>query len=181
MMKTLILILLSCPLFAQSLQLCDNEVLKVPMRVDGVGSNFVWSIYPSADIQANGSFAQAEITEHGTFTVTVDFETELGCSYQVSGVFEVDTCPSWTIWIPNAISPNGVNRTWIPEGENIELLSIEIYDRWGKVQFSTKDSPFLGLNNNGNELDGVFTYRVYFRELIKNSFQEKIGSVVVVR
>jgi hypothetical protein len=61
------------------------------------------------------------------------------------------------------------------------LLSIEIYDRWGRVQFSTKDSPFLGLNNNGNELDGVFTYRVYFRELIKNSFQEKIGSVVVVR
>jgi hypothetical protein len=181
MMKALILILLSSPLFAQSLQLCDNEVLKVPMRVDGVGSNFVWSIYPSADIQANGSFAQAEITEHGIFTVTVDFETELGCSYQVSGIFEVDTCPSWTIWIPNAISPNGVNRTWIPDGENIELLSIEIYDRWGKVQYSTKQTPFLGLNNNGNELDGVFTYRVYFRELIKNSFQEKIGSVVVVR
>jgi hypothetical protein len=77
-MKALILILLSFPLFAQTLQICDNEVLKVPMRVDGVGSNFVWSIYPSVYIQANGSFAQAEITEHGTFTVTVDCETELG-------------------------------------------------------------------------------------------------------
>jgi hypothetical protein len=181
MKNILALLLVSCSVNAQSLQICDNEVLKVPMRVDGAGSNFVWSIYPSADIQANGSFAQAEITEHGTFTVTVDFETELGCSYQVSGIFEVDTCPSWTIWIPNAISPNGINRTWIPEGENIELLSIEIYDRWGRVQYSTTNQPFYGYNNNGNELDGVFTYRVYFRELIKNSFQEKIGSVVVVR
>jgi hypothetical protein len=181
-MKALILFLItSTCLNAQRLQLCDNEALKVPMRVDAVGSNFVWSIYPSANIQSSGSSAQAIITEAGIFEVTVDFETELGCIYQVSGIFQVDTCPSWTIWIPNAVSPNGTNRTWLPTGENIELLSIEIYDRWGKVQFSTKDSPFLGLNNNGNELDGVFTYQVYFRELVNNSYQKKIGSVVVVR
>jgi hypothetical protein len=181
-MKALILLLItSTCLNAQRLQLCDNEALKVPMRVDAVGSNFVWSIYPSVNIQSNGSSAQATIIEAGTFTVTVDFETELGCSYQVSGIFLVDTCPTWTIWIPNAISPNGTNRTWLPKGENIELLSIEIYDRWGKVQFSTKDSPFLGLNNNGNELDGVFTYQVYFRELVNNSYQKKLGSIVIVR
>lgn len=181
-MKTLILILLtSTQLLGQRLELCDNEAVKVPMRVDGVGSNYVWSIYPSVNIQSSGSSAQATISEAGIFSVTVDFETELGCSFQVSGIFQVDTCPSWTIWFPNAISPNGTNREWLPIGTNIELLSIEIYDRWGHIQFITKDSPFLGYNTNGNELDGVFTYQVYFRELVNNSFQKKIGQVVVVR
>lgn len=181
-MKALMLLLLtSTCLNAQRLQLCDNEALKVPMRVDGAIGNFVWSINPPTDLTSQGNFAQATIIQHGVFIVTVDFESELGCTYQVVGEFTVDTCPTWTIWFPNAISPNGTNRTWLPIGENIELLSIEIYDRWGHVQFSTKDSPFLGINNNGNELEGVFTYQVYYRELIKKTIQKKIGSVVVVR
>lgn len=181
MKLTILFALLSTGLFSQNLRVCNGESVKVPMRVEGDAVNLIWQIEPSGFIQEDGKFAQATITEYGVYNVTVEYESDLGCKYELFGTFQVDSCPIWTIWIANGISPNGENRSWIPNGENIELLSIEIFDRWGKVQFSTTNEPFYGLNNNGNELDGVFTYRVYFRETIKNSFQEKLGMLTVVR
>lgn len=157
---------------------CDNEITTIQLNAVGQGSDFAWYV-DSGHLIESGSQALVQVSEGGQYNVTVAFNYD-GCSYSIDSKFAVDTCPRWSIWIPNAVSPNGTNREWFPIGENIKVESITIYDRWGHIAWAG-NVPFVGVALSGMELDGVFTYVLHFRELVNNSLQEKTGSVVVVR
>jgi gliding motility-associated-like protein len=66
------------------------------------------------------------------------------------------------IYYPNAIAINGTNRffTFIGEGIDLGLSSIQIYNRWGGVEYS-KDNILTGWdgkNNQGEYLLGDVYY-----------------------
>lgn len=72
------------------------------------------------------------------------------------------------VFVPNAFTPNGDGRNEIYRISNpfaIDLISFEIYDRWGSRVFATEnaldgwDGNFKGQQMN----PGVLLYRIRFR------------------
>jgi gliding motility-associated-like protein len=67
------------------------------------------------------------------------------------------------LMIPTAFSPNGdgVNDTWEMEGiQDYPQLSIEVYNRWGQVVFSTHGypTPWDGKRNGSDLPIGAYYY-----------------------
>ncbi|GIV30654.1 MAG: hypothetical protein KatS3mg029_0005 [Saprospiraceae bacterium] len=89
------------------------------------------------------------------------------------------------VLLPNAFTPNG---DFLNDGFGIsnpyvvgELISFEIYDRWGNVVFSTTD-PLVKWDGTyrGDPVNpGVYLYKIHFRCEGKEDF--KTGSVTVIR
>jgi len=74
------------------------------------------------------------------------------------------------IFLPTAFTPNSndVNKLFFPAGFFIDYLKdyrMEIYNRWGQLQFETNDffTGWNGKNLNGEDVDmGTYVVRVMF-------------------
>lgn len=80
-----------------------------------------------------------------------------------STVIQVEIIPPSKVTIPNVFTPNGdgANDFFYALSEGIDFESMKIYNRWGRVVFSSETvSEFWnGRDNNQNELaDGVYYY-----------------------
>lgn len=87
---------------------------------------------------------------------------------------------------PNAFTPNGdgINDTWRPINNvvDIDRYELEIYDRWGRVVFSSTD-PFQEWDGTaGGSLVplGVYAYRARMYDAIKGDKHNVSGHVTVV-
>lgn len=87
---------------------------------------------------------------------------------------------------PNAFTPNGdgINDTWRPINNvvDIDRYELEIYDRWGRVVFSSTD-PFQEWDGKaGGALVplGVYAYRAKMYDAIKGDKHNVNGHVTVV-
>ena len=87
-------------------------------------------------------------------------------------------------YVPNAFTPNGDGRNEVYRISNpyaIDLISFEIYDRWGSRIFVT-DSPFDGWDGafKGQEMNpGVLLYRIRFR--CDGQEEVSFGSFTLIR
>jgi gliding motility-associated-like protein len=98
----------------------------------------------------------------------------------------VEEC-EYSLYIPNAFSPNGdaINDVWAPEGENIRQMELFIFNRWGEqVFYSDKLFPvWTGGVADGQYYveDGIYTYLIKF--LPKNGIDPvvKRGTIVIFR
>jgi gliding motility-associated-like protein len=90
----------------------------------------------------------------------------------------------FTVFIPNAFVPNGLNNLFRPEGSSIDyqVSTIQIYDRWGKMVHSgIIGSGWNGKDQNGQECsEGVYHYKASIIS-IKNEKQTKDGTVTLLR
>ncbi|MFM7216684.1 MAG: PKD domain-containing protein [Bacteroidota bacterium] len=70
-------------------------------------------------------------SDSGTYTIRLIVTNEGGCPDTVYGVVRIE--PQYTIFIPNAFTPNGDGRNdfFFPIGENIVSIEMWILDRWG--------------------------------------------------
>jgi gliding motility-associated-like protein len=105
----------------------------------------------------------------------------------------IDNRACFTIKLPNIFTPNGdgVNDVFRPnpqESQQAENFEIQIFDRWGKLVFKTKDFPFEWNGNymNGNNAcsDGAYFYVVEFSAPAEGGVplkQTLSGSVVILR
>ncbi len=96
-----------------------------------------------------------DFTSDGTYEVTLVSLNEFGCPdtlrMEYSLMFK-------GLWIPNAFSPNNPNdavRLFKPVGVNLEAFTIEVYDTWGNVLWTSSaldenGSPTEGWNGNFN-------------------------------
>lgn len=100
----------------------------------------------------------------GTYLVTLVVSNNQGCSdtsYQKVIVEE-----NFAVYFPNSFTPddNGMNDYFYAFGEGIQTFEMRIYDRWGKMVFSSdhQQIPWNGkFLNNGNECPlGVYVYSV---------------------
>ncbi|MFW5657293.1 MAG: gliding motility-associated C-terminal domain-containing protein [Bacteroidota bacterium] len=106
----------------------------------------------------DGSVSQYYTVNPGRQTITVQVTDENGChGGDTLNIFE---CSSVDLLgqIPNAFTPNGdgTHDTW--EIDNISIFpyaSVEIFDRWGRLVYSTTNgynNDWNGTDRNGNEL-----------------------------
>lgn len=166
-----------------------GESLNIELN-SNCGVAFAWS--PTSAV-SDANIAEPEITPavagEQTFSVQIT-DAESNCvaldSIQLQ-VIDPNTLDCSTVFLPKAFTPNGIgpaaNETFgisnpfaIPE-----LISFEIFDRWGGKVFSTSNAfgRWDGNFQGGGVNPGVFLWRVVFR--CEGREEVATGSVTVLR
>lgn len=141
--------------------ICSEDWITIgPLFVNGIA---LWNTgQTSTQILANQS---------GKYTLTVTNGT---CTYKDSLSLGYTIC---NFWIPNSFSPDndGLNEIFRPSGfppENYEML---IYDRWGKLLFSSKEFE----KGWDGKIDGVLVPGgTYFFKIFGNGVSTKTKIVL---
>jgi gliding motility-associated-like protein len=115
----------------------------------------------SVSSQANPEHAFAE---KGAYVVTLYTISSEGCRDSISKTVEIK--PEFTIYIPNAFTPDGdhINDYFSPKGSEIQEFKMMIFDRWGEMIYQTDNiqDGWDGRANNGGKIaeSGVYVYRI---------------------
>jgi gliding motility-associated-like protein len=125
----------------------------------------------------------------GEYIVWQYVENIQGCNDSASVLIHVR--PIVTLYFPNAFSPNGdgSNDEFYLIGINIDpvLFRMFIYDRWGKLIFTSND---INISWNGKVMGsniiapiGVYTWIIEYTELDSNNnyFFNKTGTVTLIK
>lgn len=148
------------------------------------------------DFGTGNSFDNSNL-QHPTFTypgvgeyiVWQYVENSHGCNDSASASIQVR--PVVTLYVPNAFSPNGdgINDKFYLTGRNIDpgFFQMFIYDRWGKLIFSSNDMNFSWdgkvMGSNIVAPAGVYTWIIEYSELDNstNYLHNKTGIVTLIK
>jgi hypothetical protein len=82
------------------------------------------------------------------------------------------------VYVPTAFSPNGdgLNDEFLPYGgAGFELLELSVYDRWGGLRHRG------GAWDGGTAAQGIYTYKLTYRNLKSGETVETAGEVLLLR
>lgn len=120
----------------------------------------------------------------GKFTVQLVISNQFGCSDTIDHT--VIITPSFTIYVPNAFTPDGdgINDIFLPKGIGWRDYELRIFSRSGTQVFSSFD-PLVGWDGTVNgkpnsTISDVYVYRIYVRDK-NNRKQDFKGTVTLVR
>lgn len=136
---------------------------------DGTGSTVV---------NPQHTYAQKGIYTVNLLTVSAD-----GCRDSLSA--DVEVTPTFTIYIPNAFTPNGngVNDYFTAKGAEITEFKMMIFDRWGELIFETSDlgTGWDGHAKNGSGIaeNGVYVYKIEVRDYAQR-YHDYVGHVTLL-
>ena len=118
----------------------------------------------------------------GHYKVNLAISNPFGCTDTISYTIIID--PIFTIYIPDAFTPNGdnINDAFGPSVYGIKEFEMKIYDRWGKIIYHTteKDKPWDGTINNNETQAGVYTYSIVATDL-KEKPHKYVGAFILIR
>lgn len=123
------------------------------------------------------------VDDYGEFPVTLYIENADGCSDSI--VQTITIIPDYTLYIPNAISPNEDNNNdyFHISGINLpeENFWFRIYDRWGNLIFNTSQPGFQwdGKKNGDVVPDGTYVYRMQYLDPSGN-IHVRQGNITVI-
>ncbi|NNF01352.1 MAG: PKD domain-containing protein, partial [Bacteroidia bacterium] len=122
--------------------------------------------------------------EIGSYIVQLIVTNNLGCSDTLYELINVQ--PFYSLYVPSAFSPNNDNRNdlFVAQGYGVVEFKIEIFNRWGQLQF-TSDNMLEGWNGKYNNdaapvPAGVYVYKIFARD-DQGKKHNKIGTVTLVR
>jgi len=104
----------------------------------------------------------------GEYLVQLVTITEYGCRDSIT--IPVEIKPGFTLYIPNAFTPdgNGTNDYFTAKGQEIIEFQMMIFNRWGELIYQTEDMSkgWDGTAKNGKELVqiGVYVYKIEVRD-----------------
>jgi gliding motility-associated-like protein len=105
-----------------------------------------------------------------------------GCTKTDSVRIYVSACS--TVWIPNAFTPNGgeLNPVFAPKGVCMISYTMQIFDRWGMLLYTTNDSkPWDGTIHGGTQVqEDTYVYVINVTDGYKKQ-TKYIGRVTVIR
>ncbi|HXB10930.1 MAG TPA: gliding motility-associated C-terminal domain-containing protein, partial [Bacteroidia bacterium] len=140
---------------------CCNDSISMgdtaTIKAIGTGiQTYFWT--PDSDIVCN-TCPVTKVFPQFTTTYTVVMTDSDGCSKTDSVRIYVSACS--TVWIPNAFTPNGdeKNNVFAPKGVCMIAYSMQIFDRWGDLLYTTNDSkPWDGRVRGGGSIVQEDTY-----------------------
>jgi gliding motility-associated-like protein len=94
--------------------------------------------------------------------------------------------PDFTLYIPNAFTPNGsgLNDEFFVKGENVDKFEMMIYDRWGNLMFrsTNMNDHWKGNVKGGSEIaqEDVYVYIINLKDTLGERHQY-IGHVTIVK
>lgn len=116
-------------------------------------------------------------SDAGWYTALLTVFTDMGCMDTTTvRVFIGDHL----FFAPTAFTPNGddMNEVWKPSVKGARLYSLDIFNRWGEVVFSTTD-PEQGWDGKG-ATPGIYAYKAWLTEWGPLE-KEYNGSFVLIR
>ncbi len=137
----------------------------------------------------DGSFSNMQGFSHmfpnqdsGTYLVTLIVKNDFGCADTTSRTVVVQ--PDYSIFVPNAISPNGdgKNEKFYVYAINIKDFHLQIFDRWGKKVFETLniDEGWDGTLEGKEVPQGVYVYLLTYMDTQFNNHKD-YGTVTLFR
>ncbi len=122
-------------------------------------------------------------SDTGIYVVSLEIINQEGCRDTAYG--EVFIEPDFTLYIPNAFTPNGdgINENFNPSGIGIRTYDLLIFDRWGSQVFSSSNlsKGWDGRSANGTVcMQGVYVYTIRVLDY-KNSERQYTGQVSLIR
>ncbi|MGE0567727.1 MAG: gliding motility-associated C-terminal domain-containing protein [Bacteroidia bacterium] len=165
-----------------------NPAVNFFNHTSNLGHNtYMWSIgelYTLKDVNPRVVFP-----EPGDYMITLDATTPDGCkgTYKRKVMVKND----FGIYIPNSFTPNwdGINDYFMviatPFGIDTDIFDLEVFDRWGKSLFHTKEYG-VGwdgtVGNKGDEYvkEGVYIYKVKYKDK-EGKIHHKTGHVTLLK
>jgi gliding motility-associated-like protein len=87
-------------------------------------------------------------------------------------------------YVPNAFAPDGINKTFIPQGQFFDytLFEMVIYNRWGEMVYETRDinKGWDGTKDGDIVQVGSYVYMIRFVDADGKEHRRK-GTVTVVK
>ncbi|MEI8204527.1 MAG: choice-of-anchor L domain-containing protein [Bacteroidota bacterium] len=121
-------------------------------------------------------------TDSGSYLVTLIVTNNFGCADTTSRTVYVK--PDYSIYIPNAFSPNGdgVNDMFYVYFTNIHEYHLQIFDRWGEQMFNTFDltEGWDGTFKGTPLPSGLYVYRISYSDS-ENIKHQKHGTVTIMK
>lgn len=138
------------------------------------GSPVIWYWLLGDGTESNNSdfIHQFPVDSFGEYSVYLYVENAIGCSDSIVGSVYVK--PDFTLYIPNAFSPNNddINDRFHISGLNLpdKDFSFRVYNRWGQIVFVSSNPAFEwdGKNNGEPVPPGTYVYRMMFRDADNN-------------
>jgi gliding motility-associated-like protein len=153
-----------------------------------IGANtYQWNI---ADTHTTSEVnPAAQFPKSGEYRITLTATSTDGCKNTTSKILIVK--PDFSVFIPNSFTPNDddLNDTFIPVfspyGLDPKTFEMEIFDRWGRSLYHTKDAT-KGWNgtvdNKGADAlkQEVYVYKIKYKDLEGKIYNE-LGHVTLLR
>jgi len=145
--------------------------------------SWLWMLSDGTTFTIPEFIHQYPVDEWGEFPVYLYVENANGCKDSVVQMIEIR--PDYTLYIPNAFTPNedDNNDYFHISGINLpaEDFSIRIYDRWGNLVYVSSDPAFRwnGKINDHFVPSGAYAYVLNFRDTSGN-YNVKQGEIVVL-
>jgi gliding motility-associated-like protein len=125
-------------------------------------------------------------TDTGSFPVILWVTTVNGCVDSAMHWVRID--PEFTIYMPNAFTPNGngLNDEFKPEGFMLDKDNFQmwIFDRWGNMIFYTEryDKGWDGRANDGKDIaqEDVYVWKIVTKDLQGND-KTYVGHVSLIK
>jgi PKD repeat protein len=169
---TLVLLFFTLTTHAQ-IQYCKDTIINLTTQPN---YEYNWNI--NGEISSEQS-AQIVLNSIGTYQIELTLTNEYGCTSVDKRILIVDSCKEWTYYAPNAFVPDGVNKTWIPVGENITIDMIRIFTREGQVIYEGV-GEWNGLYLGNKCIGGVYVYTCDYTTITGQKYKD-LGRVTLVR
>lgn len=121
--------------------------------------------------------------ESGGHTIYQVVQNEFGCLD--TSFVTVKIIPKTTIYIPNTFTPDGnkFNNTFRPVIYDALEYELRIYNRWGEEIFYSIDQKEAWDGTYENKMcpDGLYTYKVKYKDYETNKLQTILGHVNLLR
>lgn len=118
----------------------------------------------------------------GTYVVNLYTVNSFGC--EDTAIRVVMITPVWTVYIPNAFTPNndGTNEVFTIKGIGIRDYNLRIWDRWGELIFEGDNRAWDG-SVKQTEIyakKDVYVYQVVLKDVFGVTHERK-GTVTLIR
>jgi len=143
-------------------------------------SNYQW--YFGDGNSSNIVHPQNTFTDPGIYYITLIAIDDKGCIDTIRKPINIEE--EWYIYVPNTFIPddNRINDVFSASVIGISSLTINIFNRWGEIVFTSNEPRFKWDGTYKGEVvpDGTYTYAI---DLVTNSKREKkiVGHVNVLK
>jgi gliding motility-associated-like protein len=126
----------------------------------------------------DGYYSDSENPQHlyndtGQYVIYLTAVNQYGC--EDTAINEVIMTPTFTVYIPNAFTPNndGMNEFFTVSGIGIKNYELFIWNRWGNLIFEGDNCGWNGkvLNRDESAKEDVYIYRVVFKDIFNQNHQ----------
>jgi len=167
----------------------NNNATFLPSNAQGTVKSYLWYFSGAKGGSANDTssmkYPVRTFEKTGNYPVMLITTTDKGCVDSIMKVIEIRD--EFSIFIPNTFTPNGDNLNDIFNikgvGMKAEGFSMEIYDRWGTMVYSTKDinKGWDGTVKGITSENGVYVYKIKAQDSKGEGRKEYVGHVSLMK